>query len=119
MSKVFVVRIRTGIGLTPVEESTLKSLGILSKNSAKVFSSSDSLLRMLNKVRYLLTWGEVSEESLSVLTKLKPNTKVFHLNSPRKGYGRKGVKMPFSKKGAYGYRGDKINDLLMRMLPDG
>ena len=42
--------------------------------------------------------------------------KIFRLNSPKRGYGRKGTKVSFKNSGALGYRGDKINDLIMRMI---
>ena len=38
----------------------------------------------------------------------------FRLHPPAKGY--KSVKRPFTMKGDLGYRGDKINDLLNRMI---
>ena len=41
---------------------------------------------------------------------------VFRLQPPRKGYERKGIKKPYSLGGALGYRGEKINSLLERML---
>ena len=40
----------------------------------------------------------------------------FRLAPPRKGFERKGIKIPFSLGGALGYRKDKINDLLLRMI---
>ena len=40
----------------------------------------------------------------------------FRLNPPRKGFEKKGVKKPFSLGGALGYRKEKINDLIKRML---
>lgn len=40
----------------------------------------------------------------------------FRLNSPKKGYGRKGIKKPFSLGGALGSRMDKMNDLVRRMM---
>lgn len=39
---------------------------------------------------------------------------VFRFHPPRKGY--EGVKKPFTLKGSLGYRGEKINDLLGRMI---
>jgi len=45
--------------------------------------------------------------------KLKP---VFRLKPPSKGYERKGIKKPYSVGGVLGYRGDKINELLGRMI---
>lgn len=40
----------------------------------------------------------------------------FRLGMPRKGFERKGIKVPFSLGGALGYRKDKINDLIQRMI---
>ena len=51
------------------------------------------------------------EMKLSDLPGLKP---VFRLHPPRKGY--RSIKRPFKLGGAFGYRGEKINDLLLRMM---
>ena len=40
----------------------------------------------------------------------------FRLKPPVKGYGKKGIKLHFKNGGALGYRADKINDLLKRMM---
>jgi large subunit ribosomal protein L30 len=40
----------------------------------------------------------------------------FRLGMPRKGFERKGIKVPFSLGGALGYRKENINDLLKRMI---
>ncbi len=40
----------------------------------------------------------------------------FKLSPPRHGFERKGIKAPFSLGGALGYRKDKINELVMRMI---
>jgi len=40
----------------------------------------------------------------------------FRLNPPRKGWERGGIKKPFTQGGALGYRGEKINDLIKRMI---
>ncbi len=40
----------------------------------------------------------------------------FRLNPPIKGFERKGIKKPFSLGGVLGYRKEKINDLIKRML---
>lgn len=40
----------------------------------------------------------------------------FKLNPPRKGFGNEGIKQPFSLGGACGYRKDKINELIKRMI---
>ncbi|MDP2908724.1 MAG: 50S ribosomal protein L30 [Nanoarchaeota archaeon] len=40
----------------------------------------------------------------------------FKLHPPLHGFERKGIKQPFSMGGALGYRKDKINELVMRMI---
>jgi len=40
----------------------------------------------------------------------------FKLCSPQGGFERKGIKTPFSMGGVLGYRKEKINDLIIRML---
>ena len=49
--------------------------------------------------------------ALKDLSGIKP---IFRLNPPRKGYS--GVKKPFTKGGALGYRGSAINTLLNQMI---
>ena len=46
--------------------------------------------------------------------KLHRLLKPFRLHPPRKGYRK--IKLPFKVGGALGYRGEKINDLLRRMI---
>ena len=47
----------------------------------------------------------------------KKNYKKFiRLEPPVKGFGVNGIKKPFSKGGALGYRAKEINDLLRRMM---
>lgn len=40
----------------------------------------------------------------------------FRLSPPKKGFDRKGIKQPFSLGGALGYRKEKINELIQRMI---
>jgi large subunit ribosomal protein L30 len=75
---------------------------------------------MINKVKDFVTWGEIDAETFEKLKK-KSSIKgesilAYRLNPPRKGYGRKGIKIPFSIGGALGDRKQKINDLILRML---
>lgn len=50
---------------------------------------------------------------LKDIPKLKP---FFRLHPPRKGYGRKGIKYPYTVGGALGYRGETINQLITKMI---
>ncbi|MFX1536333.1 MAG: 50S ribosomal protein L30 [Promethearchaeota archaeon] len=52
------------------------------------------------------------EANLSDIRGLK---QVFRLHPPRKGHKRRGIKQPFTLGGALGYRGNEINNLILRM----
>ena len=59
------------------------------------------------------------EEFFNFKVKLKdiPGLKpYFRLTPPVKGFERAGIKKPFSMGGSLGYRKDKINDLIKRMI---
>jgi len=137
-----VIRIRGTIGLNRGIDRTLKQLNLYKKNFCVVVQNTTPNIGMVKKVKDYTTWGKIDEETYNLLVakkgeeykgsvsdskeKLKYNRylsikdkkikKYFRLNSPRKGYGRKGIKVSFSNGGALGYRGDKIKDLIKRMI---
>ena len=138
--KIAIVRPLTGIK-HPIDD-TLNKLRLYRKNYCVVVPKNSVYMGMVKKVKDYVTWGEVSKETYKTLlderkeafkgrvsdSKGKINyakfldidgkkvKKFFRLNSPRKGYGRKGIKRSFTNGGALDYRGDKINDLIMRMI---
>ncbi|RLE46925.1 50S ribosomal protein L30 [Candidatus Woesearchaeota archaeon] len=114
--KLAVVRVRGSINLSRDIKDTFKFLGLDKKNSCVVVEDSPSVKGMLDKVKYFVTWGSINDDTISLLEKRGKKNKTFHLNPPRKGFGRKGTKMLFKLGGALGDRGDKINDLIKRML---
>ncbi len=62
---------------------------------------------------------ELAKDFMSFKKELKevPGLKLFFtLNPPKKGFEQKGIKVPFSQGGVLGYRKDKINDLLEKMV---
>jgi len=137
-----IVRVRGFIDVGIDIERTLNQLNLYKKNYCVVVPANESYTGMVRKVNDYVTWGEIDEETYSILVekrgeehkrrltdkkgKLNYNrfldfkgrkmNRIFRLNSPKKGYGRKGIKIPFSKGGALGYRSDKINELIKRML---
>jgi len=141
-TKIAVIRVR---GLVKVKKElnyTMKLLSLHKKNYCVLIDKKD--IGMIKKIKDYVTYGEIDGETKKLLIekkgeKTKPRKKnfsgapgisdspvnkdgkevlkrFFRLNPPRKGFGRKGIKVAFSKKGALGYRGDKINDLIKRML---
>ncbi|MEW5897052.1 MAG: 50S ribosomal protein L30 [Nanoarchaeota archaeon] len=139
--KLAVVMVR---GLAKVRQpirDTLLMLNLARKNHCVVVESNSVYQGMITKVKDFVTWGEIDENMLEELlakrgelfkgrvsdSKNKYNynsfefngkkyKKCFRLNPPRKGFGRKGIKVSYRAGGALGYRGEKITDLLMRMI---
>ena len=137
-----VVRVRGKINLRHEIARTFEQLNLHNKNWCVVLQNNISNLGMVKKVKDYVTYGELSEDMLNKLlekrgslykerehdSKKKLHYKKFfvyknkkyqrylRLNPPKKGYGRKGVKVSFVKGGALGYRAEKINDLLKRMI---
>ena len=113
--KIAIILIRGLQSANKEIKDTLKMLNIHKRNVCVVVDNAKNFLGMINKVRNYVTYGEINEETLKLLKK-KGDNRFYRLNSPRKGYGKKGIKDDFSKGGALGYRGEKINDLIKRML---
>jgi large subunit ribosomal protein L30 len=140
--KILVIRVRGKVNLSEPLKSTFNMLNLHNKNWCIVLDSTPSNMGMIKKVKDYVTWGEITEENYNLLFEKKGEVfkerledskslikysnylthkgkkykKYFRLNPPKKGYGRAGVKTNFSKSGALGYRKEKINDLLERMM---
>lgn len=140
--RLAAIRVR---GLTEIRmkiEDNLRMLRLYKKNYCCVVPSTPIYEGMLKRAKDYITWGEIDDETFNMLVekrgeeshsretdskgKIKYNDfvvinnrkikKYFRLSPPRKGFGRKGIKNPFTSGGALGYRGEKINDLIKRMV---
>lgn len=140
--KIAVVLVRGLVKTRHSVRDTLKMLRLCHPNHCVVLGPSPPILGMLRKAKDFITWGEIDEKTFQELVEKhgqpylgretcskgklhyqkffvyqnKKYQKSFRLNPPRKGFGRKGIKIPFKVGGALGYRGKKINDLIRRML---
>jgi large subunit ribosomal protein L30 len=135
MEKIAVIRVAGQIHVNRRTKKALGSLRLYKKNFCVVIEKNKNSLGLMKKLKDYVTWGEIDEKTYSTLIekrgkpykgrdkkgkyllvnkkKIKP---FFRLSPPRKGYGRKGTKKSFKERGALGYRGEKINDLLRRMV---
>lgn len=113
--KLAIIRIRGTVNRNGEIRDTLTMLNLNKPNHCVIVEDTPSVKGMIKKVAPLLTWGPITDKTEKALEKRKTN-KHYALNPPKKGYGRKGIKMPFKLGGSYGDRGEKINDLLERML---
>lgn len=133
MTKLAVIRIRGDVNLKKEIKDTFKHLNLLKKNTCVILEDNPSNKGAIIKVKDYVTFGEVSEDTIKLLFDKrgelykgnndnffeyngKKYKKFFRLNMPKKGFSQKGIKYPFNKGGALGYRGEKINDLIIRML---
>lgn len=115
--KVAIVRVRGDVRIRHDVRKTFETLSLNQKNHCAIVEDTPITRGMIQVVSPFVTWGPVDEKALAALKKRGgDNEKVFRLNPPRKGYGRKGIKIAFSRGGALGDRKEKINDLLLRMV---
>tara|TARA_Y100000310_G_scaffold313971_1_gene362923 strand:- start:83 stop:595 length:513 start_codon:yes stop_codon:yes gene_type:complete len=140
-NKIAIVLVRGHIDLPQPVRDTLKMLKLTRKNFCTVVEDNQVYRGMIKKVKDYVTWGEISVETFNKLVEkrgelflgrttdskgkysyktLKFNDKdyktYFRLSPPRKGFGRKGIKMAFNVGGGLGNRNEKINELIERML---
>jgi large subunit ribosomal protein L30 len=118
---IVLIRIKGRVGLSYNINETLDRLRLRKKYSCVVLKGSKEEIGMIEKLRDFIAYGEIKDEVYKELVKirgkkgkdgkLKP---FFRLHPPRKGIDSKkhfGV-----ARGVLGNNGDKINDLVLRML---
>ncbi len=120
---IAVIRVKGECRVQDKVEYALQTLKLHKRNCCSVVPNNPNYEGMLKKVKDLVTWGDIDDETYALLASKRgknpdkeKEARYFRLNSPRKGYGRKGVKFPFKNGGAVGYRGEKINELIKRMI---
>lgn len=118
IGKLVVVRVRGLLGVRNYICDTLRMLKLFRKNFCVVLDDTPSVRGMLFKVKDYVTWGVIDDETLKLLVykRSRKDQKFFRLNPPKKGFGRKGIKLSFTVGGALGDRKDEINDLVKRMI---
>jgi large subunit ribosomal protein L30 len=118
-SKRYVaVLVRGLLGIRHDIKNTLYMLRLRRKHACVVVDATETNLGMLRKCQNYITFGEIDKETYEMLVKKRgKKDKLFYsLAPPRKGFERKGIKQPFTVGGALGYRGEKINELIKRMV---
>ena len=138
-----VIRIKSSVGLRKDVKDTFSMLRLNRKMHCVVLKDSENVKGMLQKVRNWSTYGEIDDKVLrhliekrgrklgdkrlkkeevdEIFKKVKETGKVqkeikpvFRLTPPSKGF-KKSIKQHYPK-GELGYRGEKINELLKRMI---
>lgn len=121
--KIAAIRVRGTARVPSVIENTLDMLRLYNKHYCVILNNDASTIGMLKKSKDFITYGEVSDEVLKELIQKRQKTtkdgevkKFFRLSPPKGGFERKGIKHTFAVGGALGYRGDKINLLIKKMM---
>ena len=130
--KLAAVLVRGMVKVTKPVKDTMVMLNLERKNHCVVVDNNPANKGMLFKVKDYITWGEVTDATIEELIEKrgqplpegkkglelngKKYKRFFALAPPRKGFGRKGIKTSFKVSGALGNRGEKINELIKRML---
>jgi len=111
------VLLRGLIGLNKDIKDTLRMLNLQKRYSCSIVLDTPSSRGMLQKCKDYITYGEVSEETIKELdSKREKKNNHYTLSPPKGGIERKGTKVPYSSKGALGYRGEKMGELLKKMM---
>jgi len=121
---IAVVRVRSSMRRTYMIDDVLKRLNLHKQNYCVLIPNTPSNMGIIIKAKDYITWGVATKETVEALENLKEKhprkegekKKYVRLQPPIKGYGRMGIKRTFKRSGALGDRGDKINDLVKRMI---
>lgn len=114
---IAIIRIKGQVKVREKVLETLRRMGLKKKYSCIVLEKpKQEELGMLKQVENFVAYGELDKETFDELVKKrgKYGKRFFRLHPPRKGIDSK---KPFGiKKGVLGNNGEKINDLVRRML---
>ncbi|MFT4343168.1 MAG: uL30 family ribosomal protein [Candidatus Woesearchaeota archaeon] len=117
--KLAVIRIRGTDNVHVSIRETFQKLNLTNQHMVSVVPNSSVIRGMLQKAKDFVTWGELDEETYTLLKTKAAKTRketVFRLQPPRGGYERKGIKVSYTNGGALGNRGAAINILLKKMI---
>lgn len=117
VANMAVIRIRGNNKIRADIKDTLSMLKLYKKNSCVILQATPSIMGMIFKIKDYVTWGEIDDDTLKALEEKKgKENKFFALNPPRGGFEKKGIKVAFAAGGTTGYRKDKINELIKKMI---
>ncbi|MBN2052195.1 uL30 family ribosomal protein [Candidatus Woesearchaeota archaeon] len=121
--KIAIILIRGVVRARENIIATLFALRLRKKNSCVVLEDTPSNRASAMKCKDYAAFGDINEETYKLLVEKRGKKgadgklkQFFLLHPPRGGFERKGIKTPFSNGGALGNRGEKINDLIKKML---
>jgi len=115
--KIAVIRIGGQTKNKTEVESTFKMLNLPRKFSCTVLEETPIIWGMIKKIKDQITYGKITDETLALLKKREEKGRGFYrLHPPIGGFEKKGTKRSFKEGGALGDRGEKIKELIKKMV---
>lgn len=93
-------------------KDTLKQMGLTRAYHAALLADNDQIKHKLRTVMTLVAWGPATDATVKSLQ--AKGKAPYRLHSPKGGFG--GVKQPAKLGGAYGNWGERINELVQKMM---
>lgn len=116
-SMIAAIRIRGEEGVRHDIRDALDSLRLRKKHVCVLLEKTPATLGQLRKAKDFITYGMITPEIKKELEEKRGKGKPFYtLHPPRGGFEKKGIKVAFTAGGALGNRGEKIGDLIKRMV---
>lgn len=114
MGKLIAVRMRGVLRVNKKIKATLNMLYLKRRFAVTVLDDKPEMRGMLRIAQGYVAWGEASDAAVKKLEERKrANVNTTGLKAPRGGFASLKTMWP---KGELGYRGDKINELVERMM---
>ena len=119
---IAIIRIRGTDDVNTDIADTMKMFKLLKKHVCSIYPKNATTVGMAEKCKDYVTYGEIDDVTYKMLVEkrgIKKDGKLqnyFHLSPPRGGFERRGIKYAYAQKGALGYRAEKINDLIKKMI---
>jgi len=108
-----IIRLRGSIKMRQDKKDTFSMLRLKKKNTLLIMDDNDSRMGMVRKVGDFVAWGELSDEVLGEIKTKFGDKKMINLKPPKGGLKSVKVRAP---KGNLGYNGEKINELIKKMM---
>ena len=120
MSKLAIILVRGRVKVNSDILTTLDTFNLRKKHACTIVDDTPSVRGRLQKVQGMVTFGEVSDETVALLkdkaTACSTKDNVYFLAPPKGGFERKGIKVAYKAGGALGNRGEAINSLISSMV---
>lgn len=115
-SKGVISKVNDYVAWGEVDAKTIESLIRSRGRISGVKPLTEEYVRENSGYNGIADLAKAISEGKATLKDVKGLKRVFRLNPPLKGFERGGIKKPYTLGGALGYRANKMNELISRMI---